>query len=79
VIVRERKFQVKVKLPRPPSAVTSQPSLSSRPKVNMRRTTATEALGFATNTSSSKPQPLRRSGRMTTIVLPKKTYVDLDK
>jgi len=44
----------------------------------MRRTTITEASGFAANTSSLKPQPLRRSERMRTIVLPKKTYVDLD-
>jgi len=75
---RERKFKVKVKLPRPPSAISSQPSLSSRPKANLRRTTSTEASGSTANTSSSKPQPLRRSGRMRTAVLPKKTYVVSD-
>jgi len=75
---RDRKFKVKVKLPRPPSTVTSQPSLSSKPEANLRRTSSIEASSSAANTSSSKPQPLKRSERMRTVVLPEKTYVVLD-
>jgi len=74
----KRKFQVKVKLPRHLLAVTSEPSLSSKPKGNFSRPSSTEASGSVANTSSSKPQPLRRSGRMRTVVLLKKAYIVLD-
>jgi len=76
---RERKFKVKVKLPRPPSVVTSQAPLSSKPKANLRSTTSSQASGSAAAVQPTPAsQPLRRSGRMRTAVLPKKTYVVLD-
>jgi len=76
---RERKFKVRVRLPRPPSVGTSQPSLSFKPKANLRSTTSSEESG---STAAIQPTPatqrLRRSSRMRTAVLPKKTYVVLD-